>query len=66
MQIRQRFLRISEGLRDITKEDQYKGITADILIDQGNYVDLAISNIGSSLLLGGLFAMFILFVFYVV
>lgn len=52
-----------KALETLLKKDQYKGITADILIDQGNYVDLAISNIGSSLLLGGLFAMFILFVF---
>ena len=52
-----------KALEALLKKEQYKGITADILVDQGNYVDLAISNIGSSLLLGGLFAMFILFVF---
>ncbi|MBL3731227.1 efflux RND transporter permease subunit [Lysinibacillus sp. HST-98] len=52
-----------KSLEALLKKEQYKGITADILVDQGNYVDLAISNIGSSLLLGGLFAMFILFVF---
>ncbi|MGY4794172.1 efflux RND transporter permease subunit [Lysinibacillus fusiformis] len=52
-----------KALEALLKKEQYKGITADILVDQGNYVDLAINNIGSSLLLGGLFAMFILFVF---
>lgn len=55
-----------QTLDELLKKEQYKGITADILVDQGNYVDLAINNIGSSLILGGLFAMFILFVFYVV
>lgn len=52
-----------QTLDELLKKEQYKGITADILVDQGNYVDLAIHNIGSSLILGGLFAMFILFVF---
>ncbi|WP_036125926.1 efflux RND transporter permease subunit, partial [Lysinibacillus sphaericus] len=52
-----------QTLDELLKKEQYKGITADILVDQGNYVDLAINNIGSSLILGGLFAMFILFVF---
>lgn len=52
-----------QTLDDLLKKEQYEGITADILVDQGNYVDLAISNIGSSLILGGLFAMLILFVF---
>ena len=52
-----------QALAELLTKEQYKGITADILVDQGNYVDLAIQNIGSSLLLGGLFAMLILFVF---
>ncbi|WP_433595922.1 efflux RND transporter permease subunit [Lysinibacillus xylanilyticus] len=52
-----------EALNELLTKKQYQGIVADVLVDQGNYVDLAISNIGSSLLLGGLFAMFILFVF---
>jgi len=52
-----------QTLHELLEKKQYKGITADILVDQGNYVDIAISNIGSSLILGGLFAMFVLFVF---
>ncbi|MFJ7668017.1 efflux RND transporter permease subunit [Lysinibacillus sp. NPDC097195] len=52
-----------QALQDLLAQEQYQGVGADILVDQGNYVDLAISNIGSSLLLGGLFAMFVLFVF---
>ena len=58
---------VSKAFQDVLNEllakKQYEGIVADVLTDQGNYVDLAISNIGSSLLLGGLFAMFVLFVF---
>lgn len=52
-----------KSLDELLKKEQYSGITADILLDQGDYVNLAINNIGSSLLLGGLFAMIILFVF---
>ncbi|WP_155592079.1 efflux RND transporter permease subunit [Lysinibacillus cavernae] len=52
-----------QALDELLEQEQYKGITADILVDQGNYVDLAISNIGSSLIVGGLFAMFVLFIF---
>ena len=52
-----------QALNDLLTKEQYKGVSADVLVDQGNYVDLAISNIGSSLLLGGLFAMLVLFVF---
>ena len=52
-----------DALNELLAKEQYEGIVADVLTDQGNYVDLAISNIGSSLLLGGLFAMFVLFVF---
>ncbi|MGE7110158.1 efflux RND transporter permease subunit [Lysinibacillus sp. NPDC047702] len=52
-----------DALNELLAKKQYQEIVADVLTDQGNYVDLAISNIGSSLLLGGLFAMFVLFVF---
>jgi len=52
-----------QSLKDLLAQEQYQGVSADILVDQGNYVDLAINNIGSSLLLGGLFAMLVLFVF---
>ena len=52
-----------KALDELLKKEQYSGIAADILLDQGDYVNLAINNIGTSLLLGGLFAMIILFVF---
>lgn len=44
-------------------EKRYESIKADILFDQGDYVRLAIGNIGSSLLLGGVLAMLVLFAF---
>lgn len=52
-----------ESLDKLLEEDEFKEIEADILFDQGDYVKLAIGNIGQSLLLGGLFAMVILFLF---
>ena len=50
-------------LNELLEKPQYDGISADILFDQGDYVRLAISNISSSLLFGGAFAMLVLFVF---
>ncbi len=50
-------------LDDLLDKKEYKKVEADILFDQGDYVNLAIGNIGQSLLLGGLFAMIVLFVF---
>lgn len=50
-------------LERLLKEPQYEGVEATILFDQGNYIELAISNISSSLIFGGLFAMIVLFVF---
>ncbi|MBM7647333.1 HAE1 family hydrophobic/amphiphilic exporter-1 [Bacillus ectoiniformans] len=50
-------------LDELLKEDQYKDVDADILFDQGDYIRLSIGNIGNSLLLGGAFAMLVLFVF---
>lgn len=47
----------------LLQEPQYAGVKATILFDQGDYVRLAISNISSSLIFGGLFAMLVLFVF---
>lgn len=52
-----------DALASILDEPQYEGITADILFDQGDYIRLSISNIGQSLIVGGLFAMIVLFVF---
>lgn len=42
-------------------QKKYKNVQADILFDQGDYVKVAIGNITSTLLLGGLFAMIVLF-----
>jgi len=50
-------------LDDLLEKEEFKGVEADILFDQGDYVKLAIGNIGSSLVFGGLFAMLVLFVF---
>lgn len=52
-----------ESLDKLLAEDEFKEVKADILFDQGDYVKLAIGNIGQSLLLGGLFAMIVLFLF---
>ncbi|MEI2664984.1 efflux RND transporter permease subunit [Rossellomorea sp. LJF3] len=47
----------------LLKQDQYKSIKADILFDQGDYIAEAIGNIANSLLIGGAFAMLVLFLF---
>lgn len=52
-----------KSLDELLEKDAYKGITSDILLDQGDYVKLAIGNIGQSLILGGVFAMLVLFAF---
>lgn len=44
-------------------QDKYKNVKAEVLFDQGDYVKIAIGNITSTLLLGGLFAMIVLFFF---
>jgi hydrophobe/amphiphile efflux-1 (HAE1) family protein len=51
------------SLEKLLEKEEFKGVEADILFDQGDYVKLAIGNIGSSLVFGGLFAMLVLFVF---
>ncbi|PZX08152.1 HAE1 family hydrophobic/amphiphilic exporter-1 [Psychrobacillus insolitus] len=52
-----------ESLDQVLEKEEYKGVTANILFDQGDYVKLAISNIGTTLITGGLLAMVVLFVF---
>ncbi|MCG7342684.1 efflux RND transporter permease subunit [Sporosarcina sp. ACRSL] len=52
-----------DALDKVLAEEEYKDVEADILFDQGDYVKLAVGNIGQSLLLGGLFAMLVLFLF---
>ncbi|WP_394136800.1 efflux RND transporter permease subunit [Cytobacillus oceanisediminis] len=50
-------------LDDLLEQEQYEGIESEILFDQGDYINLAIRNISNSLLLGGVFAMIVLFFF---
>ncbi|PWW19464.1 HAE1 family hydrophobic/amphiphilic exporter-1 [Cytobacillus oceanisediminis] len=52
-----------EKLDDLLEQEQYEGIESEILFDQGDYINLAIGNISNSLLLGGVFAMIVLFFF---
>lgn len=52
-----------EALDDLLETEEYSQVEADILFDQGDYVKLAIGNIGQSLILGGIFAMLVLFFF---
>ena len=52
-----------EALAELLEKDAFEGVESDILFDQGDYVKLAVGNIGQSLLLGGLFAMLVFFFF---
>ncbi len=52
-----------KALDKLLEEDAYKDIESDVIFDQGDYIKLAIGNIGQSLILGGLFAMLVLFIF---
>ncbi|MBE1557060.1 efflux RND transporter permease subunit [Sporosarcina limicola] len=52
-----------DTLDQLLEKEEFKSVEADILFDQGDYVKLAIGNIGQSLVLGGIFAMLILFLF---
>jgi hydrophobic/amphiphilic exporter-1 (mainly G- bacteria), HAE1 family len=47
----------------LLEQDQYQSIKADVLFDQGDYITQAIGNIANSLLIGGAFAMLVLFLF---
>lgn len=51
------------ALEDLLETEEFKTIESAILFDQGDYVKLAIGNIGQSLILGGIFAMIVLFLF---
>jgi len=51
------------ALDKLLEKEEFKEVESDILFDQGDYVKLAIGNIGQSLLLGGIFAMLVLFFF---
>ncbi|MDN7241435.1 efflux RND transporter permease subunit [Planococcus sp. N028] len=52
-----------EKLNELLSEEQFSGVEADILFDQGDYVQLAVGNIGQSLIIGAILAMLILFFF---
>ena len=52
-----------KALDDLLETKAYEDVKADILFDQGDYIQLAVNNIGQTLLLGGLFAMLVLFIF---
>ncbi|WP_433749109.1 efflux RND transporter permease subunit [Falsibacillus pallidus] len=55
--------RFQEYLTQLLKKNDFKGIKADILFDQGDYIRQAIGSITNSLLVGGIFSMLVLFVF---
>ncbi|WP_088005855.1 efflux RND transporter permease subunit [Indiicoccus explosivorum] len=52
-----------ERLDELLEQDRFSDVEADILFDQGDYVQRAIDNIAQTLLYGGIFAMLVLFLF---
>ncbi|RIW30177.1 efflux RND transporter permease subunit [Bacillus salacetis] len=52
-----------EKLNQLMDQERYNNIEADILFDQGDYIKDAIGNIANSLIIGGAFAMLVLFLF---
>ncbi|WAA11137.1 efflux RND transporter permease subunit [Fervidibacillus albus] len=52
-----------DTLNDLLDQEKYENITADIILDQGDYIQTVIDNILQSLILGGIFAMLVLFFF---
>lgn len=53
----------TDQLNSLLEKEKYEGIEAEVLFDQGDYIQLAIGNISNSLIIGGLFAMLVLFFF---
>ncbi|HSI66541.1 MAG TPA: efflux RND transporter permease subunit [Planococcus sp. (in: firmicutes)] len=53
----------AERLEELLEEEQFSSVIADVLFDQGDYVQIAVKNIGQTLIFGGLFAMLVLFFF---
>jgi hydrophobic/amphiphilic exporter-1 (mainly G- bacteria), HAE1 family len=53
----------SSKLDELLEKQKYKGIQSEVLFDQGDYITMAISNISESLIVGGVLAMLILFLF---
>ncbi|MEI4769718.1 efflux RND transporter permease subunit [Psychrobacillus sp. FJAT-51614] len=52
-----------QALDEQLSKKEYSGIKANILFDQGDYIQVAIDNIGTTLVSGGILAMLILFIF---
>ncbi|MGD6817466.1 efflux RND transporter permease subunit [Metabacillus sp. 84] len=52
-----------ERLEELLKNDKYKNIEYNIIFDQGDYIDRAIGNMLSTLVIGGALAMIVLFLF---
>ncbi|MGN1402217.1 MAG: efflux RND transporter permease subunit [Bacillus sp. (in: firmicutes)] len=52
-----------ERLDELLETGSYKDVDVDILFDQGDFIKLAIGNISSSLVVGGLLAMLVLVFF---
>lgn len=50
-------------LEELLERENYKGIQANVLFDQGDFIMLAIGNISDSLILGGIFAVAVLLLF---
>jgi hydrophobic/amphiphilic exporter-1 (mainly G- bacteria), HAE1 family len=50
-------------LNELLEKEKYEGIDSDILFDQGDYIKLAIGNITTTLITGGVLAMIVLFFF---
>ncbi|WP_297992128.1 efflux RND transporter permease subunit [uncultured Anoxybacillus sp.] len=50
-------------LNKLLKKEQFQDVHVDILFDQGEFIQRTIRNIAQSLVLGGAFAMAVLFVF---
>jgi AcrB/AcrD/AcrF family. len=50
-------------LNDLLKEEKYSPIQADVLFDQGDYIVIVLNNILQSLIIGGLLAIVVLFLF---
>jgi hydrophobic/amphiphilic exporter-1 (mainly G- bacteria), HAE1 family len=52
-----------EQLNKLLEKEKYKEIKSEILFDQGEYIQMAVGNISASLLVGGVLAMAVLFLF---
>ncbi|MGJ7035716.1 efflux RND transporter permease subunit [Anoxybacillus eryuanensis] len=50
-------------LDKLLKKEQFQNVRANILFDQGEFIERTIRNIAQSLVLGGAFAMAVLFIF---